>query len=325
MQHLDVRVIEQALAWAREGETLWLCTVLATYGSSPRAPGSLLVVHRDGRHVGSLSGGCVEDDFLARLAEGEFARPVTTLRYGEERADGTGITLPCGGILDVLIERVVPDADSLVHLDVVLATLKGQRPLARRVDLVNGARHFVEDDGIGPRVVREAESDVAQIRMTPAARLVIAGISPVSEACAQFARGLGFEVFVCDPREEALAAFHVEGVEVRPELPSAFIAAGHCHAATAVVALTHDPRIDDLAMIEAVRTPAFYIGVMGSWRTSQARAERLQRSGGLSESDIARLHMPIGLDLGSKTPAEIALSVMADILRVQRGKARDAL
>ncbi|MNY53651.1 hypothetical protein D3C86_1894240 [compost metagenome] len=104
-----------------------------------------------------------------------------------------------------------------------------------------------------------------------------------------------------------------------------FIAAGGCHAATAVVALTHDPRIDDLAMIEAVRTPAFYIGVMGSRQTSRVRAERLRRAGGLSEDEVARLHMPIGLALGSKTPAEIALAVMADIVRVLRGRSRAAL
>ncbi|MDI5983684.1 XdhC family protein [Halomonas sp. M4R5S39] len=330
MQHLDLQVIERALAWARDGETVWLCTVLATYGSSPRAPGSLLAVRGDGRHVGSLSGGCVEEDFLARLAEGEFDTPITTLRYGgggneSDGVDGTGIALPCGGILDVLVERLVPDAETLVHLEVLLATLQGRRALARRVELDSGARHFVEDDGIGPRVIRDTERGAVQIRLTPAARLILAGLSPVAEACARFALGLGFEVIVCDPREEALAGFDVPGVEIEPVLPSVFIAAGGCHGATAVVALTHDPRIDDLAMIEAVRTPAFYIGVMGSRRTSRARAERLRRSGGLSEADIARLHMPIGLDLGSKTPAEIALAVMADIVRVQRGRPRDAL
>jgi xanthine dehydrogenase accessory factor len=117
----------------------------------------------------------------------------------------------------------------------------------------------------------------------------------------------------------------IEGIAVQPVLPSVFIASGGCHEATAVVALTHDPRIDDLALMEAVRTPAFYIGAMGSRLTSAKRAERLQRVGGLTQEEIERIHMPIGLDLGSKTPAEIALSVMADVLRVYRGKARDAL
>ena len=161
------------------------------------------------------------------------------------------------------------------------------------------------------------------IRVGPALRLIIAGISAVSVACADFARTLGFEVIVCDPRKEMRSYFDVHGVDVRDILPSLFIASGGCHCATAVVALTHDPRIDDLAMIEAVRTPAFYIGVMGSRRTSTQRAERLRRSGGLSEDDVARIHMPIGLALGSKTPAEIALAVMADIHRVYRGQPCD--
>ena len=132
-------------------------------------------------------------------------------------------------------------------------------------------------------------------------------------------------MIVCDPDATACAQLSVPGAVVKAQLPSQYIASGACHGATAVVALTHDPRIDDLAMMEAVRTHAFYIGVMGSQRTSTARAERLIRSGGLTQAQVRRLHMPIGLALGSKTPAEIALAVMADIVRVQHGKAVDEL
>lgn len=326
MQHLDLQVIGQALAWSRAGEEVWLCTVLATFGSSPREPGSLLAARRDGTHIGSLSGGCVEEDFLERLQAGAFADAVTTLRYGDPSGpQGSRIALPCGGILKVLIERLPASSATWEHLASLQGTLQGQRHLLRRVDLRSGERHLAEDDGLGARVMESADGHSVAIRVGPAARLIIAGISPVSVVCAQFAQALGFEVIVCDPREEAHAGFAVPGVQVRRELPSSFIAAGGCHTATAVVALTHDPRIDDLAMIEAVRTSAFYIGVMGSQRTSAARAERLRRSGGMSEEQIARLQMPIGLALGSKTPAEIALAVMADVVRVYRGRPRDAL
>ncbi|SFU76608.1 XdhC family protein [Halomonas korlensis] len=326
MRHLDLQVVDQALAWLRKGRRIWFCTVLATFGSSPREPGSMLVARGDGRHVGSLSGGCVEEDFLARLRDGEFDSGLQTLRYGDpEGPDGPRISLPCGGILDVLIEPMEPDAATLTHLEVMQATLLGRRPLARRVDLASGRLQFAEDGGLGPRVVQDRGARRVTLRIGPAARLILAGISPVAEACAEFARPLGFEVIVCDPREEVRAGFCVEGVEVQSVLPSIFIASGACHAATAVVALTHDPRIDDLAMIEAVRTPAFYIGVMGSQRTSAVRAERLRRSGGLGEEEMARIKMPIGLALGSKTPAEIALAVMADIVRVQRGRSRESL
>ncbi|WP_312247423.1 XdhC family protein [Stutzerimonas nitrititolerans] len=326
MQHLDLQVIEQALAWSREGQTVWLCTVLATFGSSPREPGSLLAACRDGSHAGSLSGGCVEEDFLERLQQGEFERVITVLRYGDpDGPKGGRIALPCGGILKVLIERLPADAATWAQLERLRATLQGQQHLLRHIDLSDGQTQLCEDDGLGPRVVEAADGCTVQIRVGPAARLIIAGISPVAVICAQLASTLGFEVIVCDPREEAYSGFDLPGVELRKELPSQFIAADGCHRATAVVALTHDPRIDDLAMIEAVRTPAFYIGVMGSRRTSANRAERLRRVGGLSEADIARLHMPVGLALGSKTPAEIALAAMADIVRVYRGRPRDAL
>ncbi|MHB0776171.1 XdhC family protein [Halomonas sp. WWR20] len=325
MQHLDLQVMERALAWANAGEDIWLCTVLDTFGSSPRAPGSLLVARADGRHAGSLSGGCVEEDFLARLRDGAFSASVSVIRYGDSTAESPQVRLPCGGILEVLVERLVPNEANLVHLEVLHATLLGQRPLMRRVALDTGQVRFVEDSGQGPRVEREPGGGAFRIRVGPALRLIIAGISPVSVACAEFARTLGFEVIVCDPRAEVRKDFTVSGVELQPLLPSLFIASGGCHASTAVVALTHDPRIDDLAMIEAVRTPAFYIGVMGSRQTSDQRAARLRRSGGLDEQAIARIHMPIGLALGSKTPAEIALAVMADILRVHRGKPREAL
>lgn len=326
MQHLDLQVIEQALNWSRAGERAWLCTVLATYGSSPREPGSLLVARGDGSHVGSLSGGCVEEDFLERLRAGEFDAPVMTLRYGgAEEGREARVALPCGGILKVLVERLEPQAATWDQLEILRSTLQGQRHLLRIVDLDGGETQLLDDDGLGARVSEMPDGRTVQLRVGPAARLIIAGMSPVSVICAQFAQTLGFEVILCDPRAEALAGIELPGIEVRQELPSLFIAADGCHRATAVVALTHDPRIDDLAMIEAVRTPAFYIGVMGSRRTSGLRAERLLRSGGLSDADIERLHMPIGLALGSKTPAEIALSVMADVVRVYRGCPRDGL
>ncbi|MDI5984296.1 XdhC family protein [Halomonas sp. M4R5S39] len=325
MQHLDLQVIERALQWANRGHRLWLCTVLATFGSSPREPGAMLVARQDGEHLGSLSGGCVEEDFLERLHQGEFSEPVQRVRYGGQgNAPGSSrVRLPCGGSLEVLVERLEPDAATLTHLEVVHATLLGRRALIRRVPLDGRGAHFVLAEAPGPAILRE--EGIIGVRLGPALRLIIAGISPVSQACASFASTLGFEVIVCDPREEARRGFAVPGVEVQAVMPSTFIASGGCHAATAVVALTHDPRIDDLAMIEAVRTEAFYIGVMGSRQTSRQREARLRRSGGLGPEQIARITMPIGLGLGSKTPAEIALAVMADIVRVHRGKARDAL
>lgn len=326
MQHLDLAVIEQARAWTRAGKPIWLCTVLSSYGSSPREPGSWLVADADWAHVGSLSGGCVEEDFLARLRDGLFDHRIARIRYGAPEGPADPPTrLPCGGVLDVLIERLPSAPTTADLLEQLHGALTGNGPLVRQVSTLDGSWTVAPDAGLGPRVEQLPEQNLVSLRVGPSARLIIAGISPVSLACAKFARTLGFEVIVCDPREEEIAGFDVPGVELLPTLPSLYITTATCHRATAVVALTHDPRIDDLALIEAVRTEAFYIGVMGSARTSQARAARLVRSGGLSQSDVDRIHMPIGLALGSKTPAEIALAVMADIVRTRRGKAREQL
>lgn len=322
MQHLDVKVLEQALAWADEGQSLWLCTVLSTFGSAPRSPGAMLVATQSGAHCGSLSGGCVEEEFLQALGRGEHAAPAQVVSYGRTAEERSRLQLPCGGSLDVLVEHRGPTPEWKAHLNKLLDAIRGQHRLTRIIELESGlfsSRRYADGaDAVARRGSR------LEISLGPALRLLLAGMSPVAQACGQFAKALGFEVIACDPREEA-AEMPIEGVPLIPLLPSLYIANGGCHAATAVVALTHDPKIDDLALMEAVHTPAFYIGAMGSKRASEKRAERLRRIGGLSSTDVGRLHMPIGLDIGSRTPAEIALSVMADVLRVYRGKARTAL
>jgi len=323
MQHLDLQVIRRALEWSTAGQQVWLCTVLATYGSAPRAPGSPLAVNMGGQWIGSLSGGCVEEDFLEQVAEGAFEEAVNVVRYGDGEAPRSRVSLPCGGVLDVLVEKLESDCAVQAHLRELEAALLGQRRLIREVDLATGARSVFADSEQGARV--ELEIDRVRVRIGAAQRLLLAGYSSVAQACAEFAVGLGFEVILCDPRDEVLEGVVLHNVEVRRQLPSVFIAEGGCHSDTAVVALTHDPRIDDLAMMEAVRTDAFYIGVMGSMQTSQKRFERLRRIGGLGEVELARIHAPIGLNLGSKTPAEIALAVLADILRIRSGIPRDRL
>lgn len=324
MQSLDYRVIEQAIDWLARGRTVWLCTVLSTFGSSPREPGSLMVATSDGSHLGSLSGGCVEEDFLERLVAGEYELPAVIVRYGapDQGVENARIRLPCGGILDVLVERLVSLAENRTHLQQLLGALSGEEPLMRCVNLTDGESCLETAAPTGPAVLWEEGAETVRVRIGPVAKLILAGYSTVAEACASFAISLGYQVVLCDPREEVTESITLpEGVEFVPQLPSLYIASpGTCTPSTAVVAVTHDPRIDDLAMMAAVKTTAGYIGVMGSRRTSRARAERLRRTGGLDEAEVERIHMPIGLDLGSKTPAEIALAIMADIVRTRRGR-----
>jgi xanthine dehydrogenase accessory factor len=222
----------------------------------------------------------------------------------------------------VLVERLPVEPGVSAHLDGLQQALSRQESVLRSVRL-NGQRSLELDPGPGALV--DIQGDEVRLRLGPVSTLILAGASPVARYCAQFATALGFRVLACDPREEARQHFEGTGLSLNAVLPSVYIARHGCHANTAVVALTHDPRIDDLAMMEAVRTEAFYIGVMGSVRTSASRAQRLRRVGGLSEPEIARIHMPIGLNLGSKTPPEIALAVMADIVRVRAGVSPQAL
>ncbi|WP_221801339.1 XdhC family protein [Oceanobacter mangrovi] len=340
MQYLDTEVVQQALAWSREGHTVWLCTVLATFGSSPRDPGSMMVARQDGQQLGSLSGGCVEEDFLEQLQAGAFSQPWQRVRYGAGACPPKNpvmdpamllrpqLQLPCGGILDVLVERLPANESGQQRLQQLLACLHGETPgpQLRTLSLADGRWQFSALTGCqGGDRVQQNDQQIA-IRVGPSSRLIIAGLSSVARICAEFAVALGYEVIVCEPRPEQYQNFQLTGVQLIQQMPSRFIAAqGNVHGQTAIVAMTHDPRIDDLAMIEAVKTGAFYVGVMGSRRTSDARATRLMRSGGLTAAQLERIHMPIGLALGSKTPAEIALAIMADILRTQRGRERHDL
>jgi xanthine dehydrogenase accessory factor len=304
--------------WLAQGHGVWLCTVLATFGSAPRGPGAMLVALTSGELKGSLSGGCVEEDFIARLVAGGFDPVNQVVRYG---AGGLAPSraLPCGGVLDILLEYLPAGAEAEAdeHFAALEQALDGAELLSRVVTLGHQQRH-VAPGGMGQERVQRDGAQVV-IRVGAVQKLLLAGWSPVAEYCATFALALGFEVVLCEPRSEVLETVELPGVEVIEILPAVYIANGGCHRATAVVALTHDPRLDDLTLMEAVRTEAFYIGAMGSHRTSDKRRERLARVGGLAEPALQRVHAPIGLHLGSKTPAEIAIAVIADILRVANG------
>lgn len=322
MQQLDLQVIRQAINWLELSLPVWLCTVVSSFGSSPRPPGAMLVAKGDGASCGSLSGGCIEEDFLLRLALGGFKEPLSMVRYGEG-IDAPHVRLPCGGVLEILVERLVPDTKTLDHLRRLESALLGREKLIRQWRLPFPAPQLLDDTQEGPRV--ERRGDLLRVRFGAAQRLIIAGVSSVAMYCAQFAVALDFEVIICEPREEFQRVSTIESVKMLPVLAARYIAEGGCHNATAVVALTHDARLDDLTMMEAVLSPAFYIGVMGSHKTSENRMERLQRIAGMDSATLGRIHAPIGLALGSKTPAEIALAVLADILRVRNGIPRTSV
>lgn len=322
MNSLDLKVIEQASLWLDQGQGIWLCTVLSTFGSAPRSPGAMLVALEQGNSCGSLSGGCVEEDFLDRLGRREFDTSNQIIRYGEGGL-APNLELPCGGVLDVLVEYFEPSCLSREHFARIRSALQGRLLIVREVAL--GTRSMRIENAHAECAAVTVDAGRVRLRVGAARRLVIAGLSPVAEFCAGFAVALGYEVIVCDPRQELTSSFNVPGAELIEILPASYIADGGCHSSTAVVALTHDPRLDDLTLMEAVRTSAFYIGAMGSQRTSEKRLERVRRIAGLDDDHLQRIHAPIGLNLGSKTPAEIALAVMSDIVRVSNGITKGAL
>jgi len=317
MQAVDQQVLGQAREWLLDGRHCWLATVVATYGSSPRPVGSLLTCNTDGEIRGSLSGGCVEDDLLDKLTSGELARhDARFFRYGETAEEAERLGLPCGGHLDIVIEPLAPSPDRLGHFDHLNQRLATRRCVERTVNLKTGGYECREVDRHAALRYDPASGVLVQT-YGPQYRLFIIGTNMVASYVAEIAVALDYEVLVCDPREEPLAAFDVAGVAKVRDMPDDAVLRHAADGHSAVVALTHDPRIDDMGLMEALKTDAFYVGAMGSERTSAARRERL-RNLGLAAREIDRLHAPIGLPIGSKTPPEIAVAILAEITAVRK-------
>ncbi|WP_312053902.1 XdhC family protein [Pantoea brenneri] len=321
MRSPDLQILQTARRWA-ETSAIWLCTVLHTYGSSPRPPGAMMVITADGRYSGSLSGGCIEESFIARIRDGDFSAASQRVRYGEggyapDRA------LPCGGVLDILVEKRQPGSETLTYLSKMIAALNSASALTKKVTLP-AACHSLEPAPYIRRTRVTLDHQQIELTLCAPARVIIAGLSSVAVYCANFAVALGFETVVCEHRDEvmnSLAAEVNDGVVWINQFPAAWLEREGCHSGTAILSLTHDPRIDDLTMMEAVNLPAFYLGVMGSQRNSLNRKARLARLAEMSSEQLNRIHAPVGLEIGSKTPAEIALSIMADVVRYKNGAA----
>ncbi|MGK8933342.1 XdhC family protein [Pluralibacter gergoviae] len=318
MQAMDLYVLEQARRWLAQGLPVWLCTVIHTYGSSPRSPGALLAATGKGDFVGSLSGGCIEEDFLRRVARGEFTAPSQIIRYGEG-GEASPVRLPCGGAIDVLIEFLPATFTSAGYLETLQGAAGGENAWIKRVTLSQEATLQRCDSGAAMPVVQRS-GDTLTIRLAAVSHLIVAGVSSVGLYCIEMAAMLGFDVTVCEHRAAEQRQFHQASlpggrVTLVELFPARYLEEVGCHGQSAIVSLTHDPRIDDLTLMEAVNTPAFYIGAMGSKLNSQNRLQRLRQTGGLTDAQLSRIRAPIGLAIGSKTPAEIALAIMADIVQ----------
>lgn len=317
MEDLETRVLRTTVDWLNAGRHPVLVTVARTWGSSPRPPGSLMAINDTGETVGSVSGGCIEDDLVRGIRDHGIgsvcsqALP-TVLRYGISADEAHRFGLPCGGTIELVLEPV----SSASRLDELLLACERRCSIERVLDLATG--HVIHREGRWDGIP-ELDGRRLTTYLGPQARLVVIGAGDLARFLCEMAVSLGFEVIVCDPREAHRSGWRLQGVSVSHEMPDDLIQRLRPDARTAVVALTHDPKIDDLALIDALQSDAFYVGAIGSRRNSAQRRERLQEHFDLPETAVQALHGPAGLYIGSKTPAEIALSIMAEIVAAKNG------
>lgn len=305
----DPAVVATARAWLDAGHGVHVVTVVTTWGSSPRPPGSLLARRDDGVTVGSVSGGCVEDALSHHLPP--WGGAPARLVFGGESGEAARHHLPCGGTLELLAEPLAPGDER--GLEAVDQALSRGETLRRRVDRATGAVRLGTDEG-GPDLAADGEA-VAK-RFGPSWRLLVVGGGELGHHLAGMARRLAYRVTVCEPRPDYRAGFAEPGVELDTRMPDDAVAAWGPDPRGAVVTTCHDPKLDDLALLEALGSKAFYVGALGSTRTNDRRRERLLDLG-LSERAVARLRGPVGLAIGSRTPAEIAVAVMAEMTAVR--------
>lgn len=309
----DQQVLHDALAWAAQQQPLWLVSVARTWGTAPRPVGSWAVLAGDGRISGSVSGGCIEDDLVARMRAGELDRPLPfALRYGVTADEAHRFGLPCGGTLELVVEPNPP----LPMLRDLQQRLQAGERLLRSVNLATGeirCRTATPDDVAG----LDGEQFCAVLG--PRWRLLIVGAGQIARYLAPMATAIGFDVSVCDPRFEAEAAWDSALAPMVREMPDDFLLGWRPDPHSAVVAVSHDPKIDDMVLLEALKSPAFFIGAIGSQANQAKRRERLAGFE-LSGAEIARLRGPVGLDIGSKTPPEIAVSIAAELVAVRSGR-----
>ena len=310
MQSLDLEVLEHARNWLNAGRRLWLVTVTQTFGASPRPPGSLMAMRDDGIVVGSVSGGCIEDDLVARRVE--FCGPKPVLQsYGVSVEEARRFGLPCGGQLEVVIEAGL-DAP---RLEALSAKIAAGEVFARVVDLMSGAWSYRAATPVDETMRNDREFSCIH---GPRWRMLIIGASEIARYLAEVAATLDFQVFVCDPREEYRDAWRATGSKFVDGMPDDAVLAFKPDGHSVIVTVSHDPKLDDMALMEALRSDAFYVGAVGSTKTSDERRARLKEFD-LSDGQVARLHGPVGLAIGSRTPPEIAVAILAELVAARNG------
>jgi len=333
----DPNIIPTALDWLAEGRRVALATVIETWGSAPQPVGSQLAIDGQGNFLGSVSGGCVEGAVIAEAADVLLSAKPKTLQFGVEDGTAWTVGLACGGTIRIFVESLEAGRGSDAHgvLHRLVSDIAARRKVALVTELATGARSLAHSpDDLGQDLVPALEDAFRRDRsvalegsageifikiFSPTTRLVVVGAVHVAQALVPMARALGYDVVIVDPRTAFATEERFGDVRILHDWPDEAFAAIGLDASTAVAVLSHDAKIDNMALISALRSDAFYVGALGSRKTHAKRVESLLQAG-VATADIERIHAPIGLDIGAQGAAEIALSIIAEIAAVQRGK-----
>jgi len=313
MDNIDLNILRQLDHWVGAGHRVVLGTITRTWGSAPRPPGSVVAIRDDGLVAGSVSGGCIEDDLIDKARQGALVTGLpAVVRYGIDADAAHRFGLPCGGLIELVLEPVLARTRAAELLE---RLARGER-VRRVLNLKSGE---VELQGARASDELELTETTLVTCHGPRWRLLLIGAGQMTQYLANMAQSLDYEVLVCDPRDEYASGFDVPGTRLLRTMPDDTVAELKPDGHTAIIALTHDPKLDDLALMEALRSPAFYVGAIGSRANQAKRKARLIEHFGLTEDELARLHGPVGLKNGARTPPEIAVSILAELTAVRYG------
>jgi xanthine dehydrogenase accessory factor len=310
MQDSQLDVLNGCLACLKKGQQVTLVTVVKTWGTSPRPVGSLLAISSGGLFFGSVSGGCVEEDLINKLASSPVKHP-QLLIYGETEAERHHFELPCGGALQLIAEPL----DDVSEVSGLIANIENRKAVLRSTHLTEYSVSITPWTQQNPLLTKNIWQNV----FGPTWRLMVIGAGETGRFLAEIAEGLGYETLVSDPRPDYRKNWPLKNIPLLDGFPDDIINQLKIDNRTAIIAVSHDPKVDDMALLAALNSEAFYVGALGSKLNNQQRRARLVEHFGFSKAQVAQLHGPVGLNIGSKTPAEIALSILAEITAIKNG------
>jgi len=312
MDSVDLQVLKKADEWLRDGHRAVMGTIVRTWGSAPRPVGALVAIRGDGLVVGSVSGGCIADDLIERVRSHSLAATLPQrVTYGVTAEEAFQFGLPCGGTIELVLEPL----GAASQIAALLARIASGSHTVRTLAMASGAVELTDGDGTD---VLECDDARLVTAFGPRWRLLVIGAGQLTHYVAQMALACDYQVTICDPREEYADGWMVPGTQIVRTMPDDAVIALRPDRHTAIVALTHDPKLDDLALIEALTSAAFYVGAIGSQRNQAKRKERL-REFGVSAEQLARLHGPVGVKNGARTPPEIAVAIVTEMTAVKYG------